>query len=295
MSSKHPVVAITGASGAGTTTVKHAFEAIFAIEKLNVAMVEGDSFHRYSREEMRARTAESRQYSEKVFTHYNEKANHLGKLEKLFKTYGELGSGRVRHYVHDKHSRDFEKKRGVGEGEFTPWHELPKNTDLLMYEGLHGGVVTKSVNVAQWVDLLVGVVPCINIEWMQKIWRDCRDRLYTPEQVSDVILERLPDYIKYIAPQFDRTHINFHRIPLIDTGNPFSFGNPKHVPTPTESMVVISARKVDIDLAPLIENIEGAKCSNEHTIVIPGESMLKAMNLLLLPIIKKMVNVAKST
>ena len=34
MSEKHPIIAITGSSGAGTTTVQHTFEQIFRREGL---------------------------------------------------------------------------------------------------------------------------------------------------------------------------------------------------------------------------------------------------------------------
>ncbi len=59
MSKKHPVVAVTGSSGAGTTTVKLAFEHIFLREGVNPLVIEGDSYHRYNRTEMKAAMQEA--------------------------------------------------------------------------------------------------------------------------------------------------------------------------------------------------------------------------------------------
>ena len=53
MSVKHPVIAVTGSSGAGTTTVKNAFEHIFFREQINPLVIEGDSYHRYDRASMK--------------------------------------------------------------------------------------------------------------------------------------------------------------------------------------------------------------------------------------------------
>ena len=59
MSQKHPVIAITGSSGAGTTTVTTTFEQIFRREGVRAAIVEGDSFHRYDRLAMRELLADA--------------------------------------------------------------------------------------------------------------------------------------------------------------------------------------------------------------------------------------------
>jgi phosphoribulokinase len=53
MSRKHPIIAVTGSSGAGTTTVKVAFEHIFLREGVNPVVIEGDSYHRYDRVSMK--------------------------------------------------------------------------------------------------------------------------------------------------------------------------------------------------------------------------------------------------
>ncbi len=41
---------------------------------------------------------------------------------------------------------------------------------MLFYEGLHGGVVTPQHDVASHVDLLVGVVPIVNLEWIKSLF-----------------------------------------------------------------------------------------------------------------------------
>lgn len=250
MSIKHPVISVTGSSGAGTTFVKRAFEKVFARENLNVAVVEGDSFHRYERAEMREKVAESRKAG-KVLTHFAEDANHFDLLADLFKQYGETGTGNRRYYVHNDEEA---AHHGVGTGCFTPWKEIPAGTDIMFYEGLHGAAVTANANVAQHVDLLVGVVPSVNIEWIQKIYRDTTERPYTVQQVVDTIIDRMPDYAEFITPQFDRTHINFHRVPLVDTANPFGG---MAVPTPAESLIVCHVRMDDIDLAGIAKQVEG--------------------------------------
>lgn len=52
MSARHPIIAVTGSSGAGTSTTSLAFRKIFQQLNIRAAEVEGDSFHRYSRPEM---------------------------------------------------------------------------------------------------------------------------------------------------------------------------------------------------------------------------------------------------
>ena len=42
MSRKHPIVAITGSSGAGTSTVPETFEQIFRRESITPTVVHGD-------------------------------------------------------------------------------------------------------------------------------------------------------------------------------------------------------------------------------------------------------------
>ncbi len=282
MSKKHPVIAITGSSGAGTSTVKRAFEHIFFREKLNPIIIEGDSFHRYNRAEMKKAMVND---TTGVFSHFGENANEFGKLEGLFKQYGENGDGEKRLYLHSE--EEATPYDGLSPGEFTPWEAIPQGTDLMFYEGLHGGVVTEKANVAKYVDLLVGVVPLVNLEWIQKIHRDTAERGYSPEAVTDTILRRMHDYVHYITPQFSRTHLNFQRVPTVDTSNPFIA---RDIPTPDESFIVIRFKDPSkVDFPYLLNMIDDAFMSRPNTIVVPGGKMGFAMELILTPMIHEMM------
>jgi len=282
MSKQHPVIAITGSSGAGTTTVKRAFEHIFFREQLNPVVIEGDSFHRFNRAEMKKAMAED---TTGHFSHFGENANEFGRLEALFKQYGESGTGEKRLYLHS--DEEAEPYEGLSPGEFTPWEAIPEGTDLMFYEGLHGGVVTDKVNVAKYVDLLVGVVPIVNLEWIQKIHRDTAERGYSPEAVTDTILRRMYDYTHFITPQFSRAHVNFQRVPTVDTSNPFIA---RDIPTPDESFIVIRFKDPrNVDFPYLLNMIEGSFMSRRNTIVVPGGKMGFAMELILTPMIHEMI------
>ena len=232
MSIKNPVIAITGSSGAGTTSVTRAFQHIFRRENLDAAIIEGDSFHRYDRKQMEWEV-EKAALQGKTLTHFGPDGNLLGELETLFRTYGDNGSGKRRYYVHTtKESKRLESKPGS----FTEWQPLPRDTDLLFYEGLHGASADDKIDVAKHVVLCAGVVPIINLEWIQKLHRDQKMRGYSQEAVVDIILRRMPDYMNHITPQFARTHVNFQRVPTVDTSNPFIA---EDIPTLDESFVVI--------------------------------------------------------
>ena len=286
MSKRHPVVAITGSSGAGTSTVKSSMEHIFRRDGINAVIVEGDSFHRYDRAEMQ-RQVELAQKEGRILSHFGPEGNHWDKLEELFREYGETGAGMRRYYIHNAEEAEI---FGQEPGTFTSWEPLPPDTNLLFYEGLHGGVVTDTVNVAQYVDLLIGVVPIVNLEWIQKIHRDTAQRGYSAEMVTDTILRRMYDYTHYIAPQFSRTHINFQRVPTVDTSNPFVA---RDIPTYDESFVVIRFRnpKTDpVDFPYLLSILHGSFMSRRNTIVVPGGKMGLAMEIILQPRIEELVN-----
>jgi phosphoribulokinase len=283
MSKKHPVIAVTGSSGAGTTTVKHAFGDIFRRANIKAAIVEGDSFHRYNRAEMKDAIKEFATKG-KNLSHFGPDANLFDKLEDLFRAYGETGTGQTRLYLHDENEAAPYKQQP---GTFTSWSPIPPGSDLLFYEGLHGGAVDGTVDVAKWVDLLVGVVPIVNLEWIQKIHRDTAQRGYTAEAVTDTILRRMHDYVHYITPQFSRTHINFQRVPLVDTSNPFIA---RDIPTPDESLIVIRFREhKKQDFPNLLRMINDSFMSRPNTIVVPGPKMGFAMEIILTPIIEQMI------
>ncbi len=284
MSARHPIIAITGSSGAGTTSVQRTFENIFRREELTAAVVEGDSFHRFDRAEMRQRQAEAEKAGNKHFSHFGPDNNLFKELEELFRCYGETGRGRSRKYLHDPvEARPYNQEPGT----FTAWEEIGEGTDLLFYEGLHGAVVTPEVNIARHPDLLIGVVPVVNLEWIQKIYRDKNVRGYTAEAVTDTILRRMPDYVHYICPQFTQTHVNFQRVPMVDTSNPFIA---RDIPAASESMVVIRfANPKGIDFPYLLSMIHDSFMSRANTIVVPGGKMELAMQLIFTPFIWRLI------
>ncbi len=291
MSQKHPIVVVTGSSGAGTSTVKHAFEQIFIHEKINPVIIEGDSFHRYDRVAMKEAMADAEVNGDHHFSHFGANANLFGKLEELFESYGKTGGGQKRLYLHsDEEAAAFD---GLSPGQFTPWEEISAGSDILFYEGLHGGVVTDEADVAKHVDLLVGVVPSVNLEWIQKIHRDNAERGYSEEVIVDTILRRMNDYVKYITPQFSLTDINFQRISTVDTSNPFIS---RDIPTPDESFIVIRFKqpeKFNTDFPYLLDMIPHSFMSRRNTIVVPGSKMGLAMELILTPIIHGMIENSK--
>ena len=285
MSEKHPVVAITGSSGAGTTSVRVAFEHIFFRENVTPVFVEGDSFHRFDRDGMRDAVTEALADGRDL-SHFGPEANRFEDLERLFREYGESGRGERRFYLH---SEEAAEQHAMKSGTFTPWEPLPDATDLLFYEGLHGGLVTESVDVAAHVDLLVGVVPIVNLEWIQKIHRDTAERGYDPRDVTDNILRRMSDYVHYITPQFSLTDVNFQRVPTVDTSNPFVA---RDIPTLDESFVVIRFKdpeKFQVDFPYLLSMIHGAFMSRRNTIVVPGGKMGLAIEIIFTPIVVDMM------
>jgi phosphoribulokinase len=284
MSVRHPVIAITGSSGAGTTSVTRAVQHIFRREGITAAFVEGDSFHRYDRQAMLDATAEAEASGNQHFCHFSPEANLLDELAELFRSYGEAGTGRVRQYLHNAAEAEPHDQQP---GTFTPWTDIPPGTDLLCYEGLHGAAVTPTVDVAQHADLLVGVVPIINLEWIQKSWRDKNERGYPAEAVVDTILRRMPDYVHYICPQFSRTYINFQRVPTVDTSNPFIA---RDIPTADESFVIIRfANPRGIDFPYLLSMLHDSFMSRPNIIVVPGGKMALAIQLILTPLVLRLM------
>lgn len=283
MSIKHPIISVTGSSGAGTSTVKETFDQIFRREGIKSVSIEGDAFHKYNRANMKAELEKRLAAGDHSFSHFSLEANELSELERVFREYGETGAGRTRIYVHS----DAEAAEvGVPSGEFTDWKEFEKGTDLLFYEGLHGSVKTDDIKIADHADLKVGVVPVVNLEWIQKIHRDRNVRGYSTEAVTDVILRRMDAYVNCIMPQFSQTDVNFQRVPVVDTSNPFIA---RSIPTLDESLVVIRfANPTGIDFQYLSSMIDGSWMSRANSIVVPGGKTDLAMQLILTPLIHRM-------
>jgi phosphoribulokinase len=291
MSSKHPVIAIAGSSGAGTTTAKRAFENIFRREKIKAAVIEGDSLHSLDRMAFRTASSEAAKNGNNTFSHFGPEANHFDKIEQMFKQYGETGMCERRYYVHSEPEATLHNKHfgltDLTPGVFTPWENIEEGSDLLFYEGLHGLVRDGDIDASRYVDLGIGVVPVVNLEWIQKIHRDQAERGYSAEATVDTILRRMPDYIKFLTPQFSRTHINFQRVATVDTSNPFIA---RDIPTPDESFVVVRFREPKgVDFPYMLSMIPNSFMSRANTMVVPGGKMSHAMEIILAPVMHDMI------
>ncbi len=288
MSKKHPIISVTGSSGAGTSTIKTTFDQIFHREDITSVSIEGDAFHRYDRAAMKAELEKRQVTGDQTFSHFSYDANELGKLQEVFRIYGETGKGQTRHYVHDVEEAE---RFGADPGKFTPWADFQDASDLLFYEGLHGAVVNDDINLAALADLKIGVVPVINLEWIQKIHRDKASRGYSTDAVTDVILRRMHAYVHCICPQFAETDVNFQRVPVVDTSDPFIA---RWIPTPDESLVVIRFKNPrGIDFPYLTSMIERSWMSRANSIVIPGGKMDLAMQLIFTPMVHRLISESK--
>lgn len=283
MSHRYPVIAVTGSSGSGTTTTSQAVRHIFRSLDIDAAFIEGDSFHRYTRPEMEVAIRKAQEKGKHI-SYFGPEANDFKALEALFQTYGETGTGRHRRYLH---SFDDAVPYDQMPGTFTPWEPIQAGTDLLFYEGLHGAVAGEDYDVARHVDLMIGMVPIVNLEWIQKIMRDTSERGHSRESVAQSIVRSMDDYIHHIVPQFSRTHINFQRVPTVDTSNPFSA---KDIPSMDESFVVIRFRGIpNPDFSYYLQMIDGSFMSRINTMVVPGGKMGLAMELILTPLIERLM------
>ncbi len=293
MSKKHPIIAVTGSSGAGTSTVKVAFEHMFRREGVTASVIEGDSYHRYNRTEMKDAMTRHEEDGDTNFSHFGAEANLFSELAETFRTYGETGLGKKRLYLHNHEEAEPYADMKLQPGEFTPWQDMESGSDLLFYEGLHGCVVSDDVDMAQYVDLKIGVVPVINLEWIQKIHRDTQTRGYSEEVVMDTILRRMHDYVHYIIPQFQHTDINFQRVPAVDTSDPIIA---RDIPTLDESLVVIRFKDPDkfgVDFPYLLQMLQGSWMSRRNSIVVPGGKMGLALELILTPILQGIIAVRR--
>lgn len=288
MSKKHPIISVTGSSGAGTSTVKETFDQIFRRENVKAVSIEGDAFHRYDRAAMKAELDKHYAAGDHTFSHFSFEANELGELERVFREYGENGKGKTRHYIHNEEEG---QQFGGTPGTFTKWQDFDADSDLLFYEGLHGAVKNDEVDLPKYADVKIGVVPVVNLEWIQKIHRDKHQRGYTTEAVTDVILRRMHAYVHCIMPQFTQTDINFQRVPIVDTSNPMIA---RWIPTPDESLVVIRFKDPHgIDFPYLQSMIQDSFMSRPNSIVIPGGKMDLAMQLIFTPLVDRLVSTSK--
>lgn len=283
MSIEHPIVAITGSSGAGSTSVTKAFEHIFWRERVKAVYIQGSAFHRYDRQQMHHEVLKA-QSEGRVLSHYGPEGNHLDKLESLFFQYATVGSGVQRYYLHTRNVAD---QWGQEPGTFTEWKELPKKSDLLLYRGLHGAAISGDIDISQYPDLLVGIVPNVNLEWIRKIKRDCAIRNYTEAETRQSILDRMHDYAHHITPQFTRTQINFQMIPVVDTSDPFSI---REIPSEEECFLIIHFQNGENpDFVNLLNLLPKSFMSSPNSIVVPGSQMLHAIEVIMMPLIHELV------
>ena len=305
MSVKHPIIAVTGASGAGTTVVQQAFKEIFHRQGINAGFVQGDGFLRYNDKDTEKRISQA--IADDCYVScYGPELNDFSRLESCFRGYADGGIESLRYKISEENRHLYDKPVG----EFTEWQELPPNTDCLFYEGMHGGVLAqtwtrrkcvetshiendrrakrdKGVNAAQYVDLLIGVVPAINLEWIQRIHHDQYTKKLQPEQITTNILEQLQDYIHFIVPQFSISDINFQRMPIVDTSNPF---DAEMVPAEHESIVIVSFKEpAKHDLTAYVGRIEGAVLSQRNSLTIPGGQMQHALDVICAPLIEALI------
>jgi phosphoribulokinase len=311
MSRKHPIVAVTGAPGAGLSTVRHAFKDIFARLGIRPAIVHGDAFRRFGATEQTALEAAARAAGREL-SRFGPDNNLFDELQALFRDYGDSGRGRLRDYAHNAERAG---KLGVGVGEFGAWRRLPAGSDLLFYEGQHGGLATAragshravdtrhfppgmaprgktrdaddGIDIARHVDLLIGVTPTINLEWIQKIHRDAAKYRRSPDETVRSILSRMEDAIRYIVPQFALTDLNIQRVPLVDTSNPFVA---RDVPAPEESALIFHFRdRKRHDFPDLLKRIPGARMTRASTLLVPGGKLRQALAVICAPMLEDMM------
>jgi phosphoribulokinase len=286
MSTKHPIIAVTGSSGAGSPIFTTAIEQLLYRLQARYIIVDGEGFHRYDRHDFAGALKDAKQAGRSL-SHFAPEAYLLDMLESLLRDYGQKGRGMHRRYVHDA---DDAAETDCPEGSFTDWEAIPEKTDFLIYEGLHGCFVSEQVDIDRYVDLGIGVVPIVNLEWMQKIHRDTNLRGYSQEAVMRTVERRLADYVHYITPQFSRTDVNFQRIPLVDTSNPFE---PQPLPTLDESMLVVRFRRprqMPYSMPQLMSRIPGAFMSRANNLVIPGSEFELGVQLVLEPLMTEMLS-----
>ncbi|OOZ41439.1 phosphoribulokinase [Solemya elarraichensis gill symbiont] len=287
MSREYPIVAVTGSSGAGSSSITRAFEHIFRRERVKAVYIQGSAFHRYSREEMKVELAKAKKEGRNL-SQFGPEGNHLEKLESLLFQYAATGTALYRYYLHSKEHAD-----AVGQepGTFTPWKMMKKNSDLLYYRGLHGGSISGDIDISRYADLLIGITPNINLEWIRKIQRDTSMRGYTPTEVRQSIIDRMSDYVNHITPQFGRTHVNFQLVPVIDPSDPF---NMPIQPIDSESLLIISFRdEKQVDFVRLQKMLPNSFMSSKDSLVVPGGKLPLALEVVLMPMIHELVETSR--
>lgn len=288
MSKEFPIVAVTGSSGGGSTILIKAFQNIFKRERVKAAFIQGNAFHRYSRRDMYIEMDKAKEKGE-ILSHFSPKGNHLDKLESLFFQYAAVGKGEYRHYLHTADTAiQFDQEPGT----FTPWQKMDPDTDLLLYRGLHGAAIDDDIDISQYPDLLIGVVPNVNLEWKRRMYRDTASRNKSRAEVQQSILDRMHDYVHHMTPQFSRTHINFQMVPHVDTSDPFV--ESKEILTDEMSLVIHFQNFPTPDLSTILNHLDGARMTRQDTLIVRGAEMGLALEIIILPIIQKMITESRN-
>ena len=230
MSIKHPIIAVTGSSGAGTTTVMKSFAHIFRREGLNAQVVEGDAFHRYDRDaDARAREGPTTAAGT-PFSHFGPESEPADGTRQALREYARdrpaAGCG---DYIHDASKR---RSMGGAPGTFTAWQPMARRHRPAVLRRPARRLRRRRGSTSR------STRTCWSASCRSSISSGSRSCTATrrcaatrQEAVIDTILRRMPDYVNYICPQFSRTHVNFQRVPTVDTSNPFIAKRHPHAPT----------------------------------------------------------------
>ena len=270
MSAQHPIMAVTGSSGSGTTSVTRTIEQILRREGVRAAMVVGDAFHRYDRAGMQRATAEAERAGNPRFCHFSPEANLLPELEQLFSTYGSTGAGDGARVLPRATRTSRASAARSATGSHCPRAPTCCTTRVCT-------VATSTTRSTSRGTRTCSSESCRSStsSRIQKLHRDRATRGHSQEEVVATILRRMPDYIDHICPQFSRTDVNFQRVPHVDTSNPFIA---RHIPTLDESTLVIRFRDPHgIDFSYLLAMLHDSFMSRPNTIVVPGGKMELAM------------------
>ena len=283
MSLKHPIIAITGSSGAGTTSVKHTFEQIFRREKINPVYIEGDAFHRWNRLEMREKMKEAAARGDNHYSHFGADANLFEELEKTLRRL-RRDRQRADAPLYPRRRRGREARRRAGH-----LHRMGR-----IHAGLGPAVLRGPARLRR--DRQGQCRPACRSQDRRRAGasisngsRSCTataPRAAIPPRRSPTrSCGACPITSITSCPQFTQTDINFQRVPTVDTSNPFIA---RWIPTPDESIVVIRFRDTHgIDFPYLLSMIHGSFMSRANSIVIPGGKLDIAMQLIFTPMILK--------
>ena len=109
-----------------------------------------------------------------AFQPFRPEANLFAELEAMFRRlWRDAAPASTRHYVHDDAEAEV---YGAPPGTFTRvGGRSAEAPTCCSTRACMARVVTEQVNVARHADLKIGVVPVINLEWIQKIHRDKAD------------------------------------------------------------------------------------------------------------------------